>query len=397
MKDNPIKEKNNILKKKILIFSCHGGGGHMSAALAIEANLGQHETKIIDAMAEPVEHLDPLYYLSFKKFSGQRFYNFLLRYNKKRLVNLFFQFGSLMIDLNKKSLYKTFSQVIEKEKPDLIISVIPLLNQFFAKIAEEKNIPYVLVPTDLDIKTFIKNIKLDHKYAKLCLGFDFPEIKNSIKPGHIPGSAIAITGFPIRPAFFEKKNKDYIKQKLAITHNHPIVLLVMGATGSNVTLKYLYELIKIKMPFHLIICTGRSYYLKKLIKTISFPDTITFTIADGDAEISDFMAITNICITKPGSVTFAETLYMDIPVLIDNTTPALLWEQKNIDMVKNYGIGSIITHLHDVKRLVTSYIIDKELRVLTQHNIKALPKKYFNTEFSTLINTIFTEQEKNSF
>jgi len=398
MKNNSVEQnkKKGHRKKKVIIFSCHGGGGHMSAASAIESCLEKdYETKTIDALGDILARLDPIYYLTFKRYTGQDIYNFLLSRNKKRIANFFFYFGYFMAKLRKKAIYRTFDKFITQEKPDLIISVIPLLNVVFAQIGQKKHIPYFLVPTDLDVQTFIKDVQLKPEHnALICLGFDYPEIHRCIEPSFIPAQTIKVTGFPIRKVFFEKKDTLSIKKELSISHEKPIVLLVMGATGSPASLKYVRELIKIQVPFHVIICIGKSHYLRAMIKKVSFPSHITYTIFNGTKDISDAMAITDLCITKPGSVTFSEILYMNIPILIDNTTPALIWERLNLDMVKNYGLGTIITNYGQVKRLVTSYLIDKELRVLTRNNIQAITKKDFSHEFRALVDHIFLKEKQ---
>lgn len=387
MKDNSVEQnKKERSEKKVIIFSCFGGGGHMSAAAAIEACLHDYNVKTIDAYGDTLATLDPIYYLTFKRYTGQDFYNFLLRHNKKRITNLFFYFGYLMRNIRKKGIYRSFELSILHEKPDLIVSVIPLVNHFLADIAKKHNIPYFLVPTDLDIQSFVKDVHLSKDVnSVLCLGYDYPEIKKCIEPSFVPASQIKITGFPIRNEFFESKNLIEIKKDLAIDFDKPIVLLVMGATGSTATLSYIQELIKITVPFHLIICIGRSDNLYKPIEKISFPGHITYSIFNGNRDISDAMAIADICITKPGSVTFSEVLYMNIPVIIDNTTPALLWERMNLDMVKNYGLGTIITNSKQIKKTVTSYLIDKELRALTRNNISGLQKNDFGNEFKQLV------------
>ena len=381
-----MNDNSDQQKRKVLIFSCNGGGGHVSAALAIESYLPHHEVKTIDALGDTLATLDPFYYVTFGRYTGQDIYNFLLRYNYKRFANWFFHFGYLMRNVLAKKITAAFDRVIKQEEPDVIISVIPLVNPFLCKIARKKNIPFILVPTDLDISTFIKDVAFfKSKSAILSLGFSCPEIKQPIDFSFIPAKQIKITGFPIRKAFFEKKDILGIKNSLLIDEYKPIVLLVMGATGSASTLKYLQQLIKINVPFHVIVCIGRSFELRTPVEKVDFPSHITYTVFDGMQDISQAMAIADLCITKPGSVTFSEVLYMNIPVLIDNTTPALSWEQLNLELVKTYGLGNIITSYQQVKKMVTSYLVDKQLRSLTKRNIQLLEKKDFGKELSNLL------------
>lgn len=379
-------------KKKILILSCQGGGGHMSAATAIQSYLSKHNYEIIilDIMGETFAYLDPVYYITGTYFTGQDIYNFLLRHNKKRLINFFFHFGCFLINLKKNSLLKGFQSLFKLYQPDLVISVIPLFNEFLTKITIANNIPTVIIPTDFDVHTFLKNVSIDKKdFVTIALGIDYPEINSKLCTSSINQAAIEFIGFPIRESFFEQKDHIFIKKSFNIPVNIPIILLVMGATGSTATLIYIEQLSKISIQFHLIACIGRNNQLAQKIKALTIPPHISLTIIDSTYDISNVMAIADICITKPGSVTFAETLYMNIPILLDNTTPALIWEHLNLELLEKYNLGTIIKNYSQIKPVVSNYLQNSSLRTTIKNNIIGLNKKHFGTELIILLDRIF--------
>jgi processive 1,2-diacylglycerol beta-glucosyltransferase len=382
-------EKEFSMKKKILIMSCKGGGGHMSAAHAIESYLKEkHDIEIVDMMGDKLVHIDPFYYLSFKHCAGQNIYNFLLRHNKKRLTNLYSQLGIFMIFIAQKLIKRGLRSLLKKEKPDIVISVIPYLNNFIADVAQELNVSFLLVPTDLDASTFIKNVSLiKKKNAITNISFAYPELAQKINNNMIPETKLKALGFPICPAFFAKKNTNQIKKQLNLSEYKPTILLIMGATGSNAILYYLQILSFVEVPFNLIACTGRSKSLHKAINKISLNNPlITLCIVNNTVEMSDLMAVADVCITKPGSVTFAETLYMNLPVILDNTSTALIWEELNLTFLKNYALGDVITDYNQVVPLITRYLTDIDYRNNIKKNIEALDKKHFGDELKLFIN-----------
>ncbi len=378
------------MKKKILIMSCQGGGGHMSAAKAIESYLNKYQIKIVDVFGDKLAYLDPLYFITFKRYTGQDIYNVLLRHNKKRLTNFFSHVGIYLIHLRRKVIKEGVRHLVNQEKPDMIISVIPYINNFIAQVAEEQNIPCLLIPTDLDVSTFINNVSLTKEYNIIAnLGFDYPEIANKIT-GIAPAEKIKSFGFPIRPCFFEEKNHQEIKKKFHVQESNPTVLLIMGATGSNAVLNYLHVLSIIAVPFNLIVCIGRNSSLKSAITKLPLPAHINLHVMDETADMSDLMAIADVCITKPGSVTFAETLYMNLPVILDNTTSVLIWEELNLTFLENHGLGHIITNYNQVVPLVTQYLTDSNFRSSIKHNIQKLDKKHFGYELEQFINELIS-------
>jgi len=171
-------------KKKILILSSNGGGGHTAVSNALRDYLNNdYEIIIINVFTELLGALDHANTFSKKRFSGEGLYNYLLAHKWYRLINLYFSAGSwyyntLMGKSSRKLMYDFFSQ----GKFDLIISVIPIVNNIALDAAEKANIPFLLIPTDLDIRTFIQKIKNPtYKKFKLAIPFLTPETEKVIK------------------------------------------------------------------------------------------------------------------------------------------------------------------------------------------------------------------------
>lgn len=367
---------------------CSGGGGHISAARSVKSHLEDEHTIIIkDALGEILAPIDPIRYMTFGRHAGQDIYNFLLRHNQKKLTNILYKIGNSVIQLSKKRIKNIFERYFKQEKPDLIISVIPIINNALLKAAQECSIAYILIPTDLDISTFITDLQITQSdQAIMGLPFNYPEIRAKMNPHFFHPEAVKVTGFPLGKEFFEEKNKDKIKKELGIAASQPVVLLMMGATGSPATITYIRALSQVKLPFHLIACTGRNKTLQKKIHAMKIPEHIDITVIDTSHEISDMMAVADLCITKSGSVSFAEILYMNVPILLDKTTTPLLWEQLNFTFLTNHKLGKVITNFNQVSDLVTHYLSNPSELGKIKNNIKKLNKKNFGSQIQNLVN-----------
>ncbi len=61
-----------------------------------------------------------------------------------------YNIGSWYYNFFKSSVEPLLEKYLTQHQPDLIISVIPLINNLVLKVAQKLNIPFLLIPTDLD-------------------------------------------------------------------------------------------------------------------------------------------------------------------------------------------------------------------------------------------------------
>ena len=168
-----------------------------------------------------------------------------------------------------------------------------------------------------------------------------------------------------------------------MTQDIPIVVIIMGATGSTAMLDYLEALQQCTVDCYLIACIGRNKTLKSRIKSAPFFSQ-RIHILDDTYDMADTMAIADLCITKPGSVTFCEAVYMNIPILLDQTSPILLWESYNCTFLERHNLGKTITSFDQVAALATQYLSRKK----STSNVKPVPFVPCHTTLPAIINHI---------
>src|ERR1700722_3478593 len=135
--------------KKITIFSSSDGGGHTAVAHALCAYLDSHyQVEVTNVFSQMLRPLDFAQSLSKGKFSGEDFYNFCMAKKWYQVLNIYYRLGSTYYQLFNKKVVSIIRQHLEEKQPDLIISVVPLVNHCILKIAKERNIPFLLIPTD---------------------------------------------------------------------------------------------------------------------------------------------------------------------------------------------------------------------------------------------------------
>lgn len=372
--------------KKILIFSSYGGGGHTAVTKALTSYLkDDYEVISTNIFNDVLGSIDPIKKFAFGAHSGEDLYNYLMPRKWYRFLNTYYKIGSFYFNMRHKKVCSMLRSYVKDQNPDMIISVIPIVNNCILETAQEFNIPFLLIPTDLDITTFTQHIKAPtYKKFKIALPFEDPEALQRVAENQISLENIGITGFIIRPDFFEEKNKINIKSFYQIPQDKPVILLLLGAVGLDDLYIFSKELSMLTSPAHIIVCTGRKVSLKEKIESIEFPPHLTKTIVGYTDRISDLMAIADLFITKSGSVSVCEAIYMNLPMLLDATTEPLAWEQSNHRFIKKHSLGGTIKEHSNISSTIDNIFSYRFLPAFKK-NLIHLPKKHGGSEIKRFI------------
>lgn len=368
-----------------MILSCEGGGGHTAVAKALNNYLSdEFEIHIVSdffyGLLQPQS-------LAAIGISGEAIYNYLLANKWYRAINWYYKAGIWFFNtLTHKTSINKIKKYLIQHKPDLVISVNPVTNNLVLQATQSLNIPFLLVPTDLDIQTFIAKIK-SPTYLKfrLAIPFETPETSAATQKAEIRPSMVFTTGFVIRPSFFEPKNTTAIKKEFTVPENKPVILLLLGAVGVDKIVTFTQSLAHITSPAHLLICIGKNEALRPQIEAVHMPPHITNTIIGFTDKIADLMAITDLFITKSGSVSVNEAIYMNLPMILDATSPLLRWEAKNHRFIQEKEFGISLTEIEQLPAIVDSFLSSQHQLSGYSQRLKTFEKKHGGTEVKKLI------------
>lgn len=109
------------------------------------------------------------------------------------------------------------------------------------------------------------------------------------------------------------------------------------------------------------------------------------------------MTIADLIITKPGTLSTTESLVMRLPILMDSINPVISWEQANIDLIKNYGVGDCIKELDQTEMIVRQYLYDSELRHRVQQAYQKMPPNRFNESIASIIEEMCASKDESNF
>jgi processive 1,2-diacylglycerol beta-glucosyltransferase len=371
-------------KKKILVLCSNGGNGHNAAVGALKTILdNRYDFKV-------VYPIDELQILGVK--SGEGVYNLALRNGWTRSVNVVSRYVAPKVFRGyKKKIEDLISQHIEKEEPDLVISVIPFINFPASEAARKAEIPYLIITTDNDLQTFVHGLQgVSHPNFKVIVGTHLWCSREMLYQRNISAKDIETIGLPVRPDFLTKKDPKALRAQYKISPHKPVVLVMIGGAGGDAAYDYADTLGTAQMGIHLIVCAGRNKDLAKALRKIKLNPSNSMTVMEFTDKIPELMTMADLIITKPGTLSTTESLVMRLPILMDCTNPVISWEQANIDLIKSYGVGDYIDNFSKAEGLVRQYLYDAELRHQVQQAYQKMPANRFNESITSIIDQMCT-------
>jgi 1,2-diacylglycerol 3-beta-galactosyltransferase len=343
------------LTKRILLLISDTGGGHRSAANAIVAGLNathtgpNGETLTFDTRIEDVAHycgfplsqLGPAYStaLRFAPFVYGALYH--LTNGRKRFAAV----NRLCQPLYRQGL----RGLLQGYKPDVIVSVHPLLNHAALRAREDANmhdVPVMTVVTDL---------------GRVHEGWLVPEVDSVVVPARevqqraaqrgIPPEHIHHLGHPVHPKFEDcSDDKAQCRAALGLPSDKTIALLMAGGEGGGKLLPTTLALAKSKLPLHLVVVTGRNAALRAKLEELAPTLTQPMTVLGYCENIPELMRAADLLVTKAGPGAIAEASLAEVPVVVYDFIPGQ--EYGNLKYVETNGIGVVALTANDVVRSV---------------------------------------------
>jgi len=371
--------KQKSARKKLLVLSSKGGYGHSAAVSTLQ--------KILNDRYD-IEIIHPINEVRFCGiFFREKIYNQMLLKGWIRSMNLMAGiFAPFFISLCTKKIQSDLEKSIEKAKPDLVISLIPFLNLPAIGAAETQKKPYLLITIDNDLKNWMRGLKeVTHPKFNVTIGHKLPTTTNYLKKVGIGEQSIHHLGLPLRLEFTQKRDKKELRAQYQIAADRSVILLMMGGAGATRALEYARHILQIPLSTHLIVCAGNNLKLIEQLKALPSHPSNTLTVYGFSQNICDLMAMADVLITKPGPGTINEAVAMRLPVLLDNTKTSLFWERINLEMVKQYGIGTQINDFKSLKSLLEEYLKSPAKKKALQKAFDTTPPCTFHESIESLI------------
>lgn len=323
--------------QRILILMSDTGGGHRAAAAAIASAIefefpGKYRVDLYDGLLSaaifPFNHLDTIYFWIVtyaESLYGKIFHST----NRSWLT-------PIILRLLHFAISRRITEALRLYSPNLVISVHPLLTTVPRQILHSlyPSVPFVVVVTDL---FNVHELWLDDE-ADL---FIVPNVESRDEAIHagVPAEKIRVSGLPIHLAFSQGvvQTKSDIRAKLGLDPTRTTVLLVGGGQGMGRLSDIAHQVAQSALPIQLVIIAGRNAALQRKLSSAAWK--IPVSVQGFVTNMHDWMAASDILITKAGPATISEGMVAGLPILLSGFLPGQ--EEQNVTFVVREEIGAV--------------------------------------------------------
>ena len=351
---NQLENQNNC--KKVLILSCGTGGGHNTAAKAIQEELLARN--IETDFKEYLEIINPklkdsinsLYIRSTNK-NGKIFkkvYSLGKIYEKTKLKSPVYVLNSL----NKQKLYK----YIKDNKYNFVITTHLFAAQALTAIKKEHHIRFMQVATDYVSIPFWEETNPNYfVIPSKELELDF--LEKGIKKQKL----IAI-GIPVMKQYREEYNKEETKKELNLDINKKYILILNGSMGFGNVKEIAKKLLENIKNVTFIISCGNNKKLLDFLKD-EYKNNSRIIALPYTNNLGKYMACSEIILSKPGGLTTTEVTTMRKPLIHIMPIPGCENYNANFFAERKMSVkcDNIEQVVKNTKQLIKNQVLQKQM------------------------------------
>ena len=232
------------------------------------------------------------------------------------------------------SAHRNIVRVLEATRPDLVVSVHPLVNRLIGNARRTYKLSFRFVTVVTDLVTL--HAAWADPDAELCI-VPTAEAYNLLRARGFPAEKLVQAGFPVHPKFAAYAGtRREARARLGIDLDPFTLLVTSGGVGSGQLRELVLDLDRAYPDQQLLVVTGKNAALRQELLALGLrPGVRIYGFVDNMEEL---MAASDIIITKAGPGTLMEALVMRRPVIV--TEAVGMQERGNIDFVLNHELGA---------------------------------------------------------
>jgi len=245
--------------------------------------------------------------------------------------------------------------LIERTRPDVIVSVHPLLNHITLQAMADVglHVPLITVVTDLvsaHAAWFARDVDA-------CVVPTLAAKRLALTHG-LPAGRVHVLGMPIDPSFTARTTATTAecRRALGLDSDRAVVLLVGGGEGACGLTEAVQEIIRQRIRAQLVVVVGRNRQLYAQVDHLRrHTHTPTHIALFGFVQnMPDLMRAADVIVTKAGPGAISEAVACELPIVLTGALPGQ--EAGNIDFVLQYGLGVLAPTPESVTHHLTTLL-----------------------------------------
>lgn len=332
------------------------GGGHRSAALALQSVIASEGYTWEVRLANLQEILDPLDI--FRKITGVRLqdiYNLLLAKGWTLGSGYLLHAMHLVIRFYHRQTVDLLANFWRERQPNLVVSLVPNLNRaLFDSLSKAlPETPFVTILTDL--ADYPPHFWIERQPQYFICGTD-RALEQARSLGHPSGRLFRASGMILAPQFYKPLSYDRAegRLRLGLDPGVPTALVLFGGQGSSAMHSIASRLGNSRQKLQLILICGRNATLKMRLERLEARNKLY--IEGFTKEIPLYMHLSDFFIGKPGPGSISEALNMGLPVIVQRNAWTLPQERFNAGWIEENGLGLVLPNFRRIDRAVESLL-----------------------------------------
>lgn len=286
----------------------------------------------------------------------------------KLIWNITLAKPALINDIIEFAIKDNLLELLNKVRPDLILSVHPNFNGSVLNVLEKHNIkiPFVTLIADLvSICPLWADSRCDYIISPT------QEAKDKCIEFGVPESKIKVLGFPIRSKF-SVKSKEKHDSSTNFNSDKPFKCLIMSGGEGVGNMKKIAEILLDNFNCVVKIVAGRNESLRnRLEKSLGKVYGNRVQIYGFMENIQDLMLSSDIAFTRGSPNVMLEAISCNMPIIITGALPGQ--EQGNPEYAEKYNLGVVCSDIKEIKNIISDLLADNGYKL---NQIKNSQKYY---------------------
>ncbi|MHB8573469.1 MAG: MGDG synthase family glycosyltransferase [Candidatus Dormibacteria bacterium] len=336
---------------EVLILYSDTGGGHRASGQALANAFAARQQALTTALEDPfddrssrlVDRITDLYSPLIRR--APRAWGAVYHASNSRafLTGVFGTLGRL-VDAH-------LDQLLDQYRPELVVSVHPLLNHLAARRLRLRHPRPPLATVITDLVSFHRGwvcpqvnllVAPTREAAAVCTRHGFPRAR------------LHTIGLPVDPRFAGPPSDTARREArlaLGLDPDRFTVMLTGGGEGAGKLARYVRVFAESRFPLQLVVVTGRNQALFNQLRDHPRLPGRCFGFVDNMPEL---MSVCDAAVCKAGPGTIAESLIMGLPLALTSYLPGQ--EAGNVNFVRTHGAGDYVPRPDDALRLVAGWM-----------------------------------------
>lgn len=368
------------------------GGGHRSAALALQAVVATKGYPWQVRLVNLQEVLDPLdIFRKVFRIRLEDIYNKMLAKGWTLGSDMLLPLMHGVIRVYHGSQVKLLTKFWAEQKPHMVVALVPNFDRalYESLHAALPGTPFVTVLTDLaDYPPHFWMERQPEQYF-IC---GTPRAAGQARAiGHPPERIFQVSGMILRPTFYHEQTVDRKSERmrLGLDPELPTGLVLFGGEGSSVMKSIARSLGNADLPLQLIMICGRNERLKRELDALRTRNKIF--VEGFTKQVPDYMHLADFFVGKPGPGSISEAIHMGLPVIVERNAWTLPQERYNAEWLRETGTGIVLRNFRHIESAVAELLQTDQLKTMQKRIAGMHNRAVF--EVPELLNTILKQHK----